>query len=293
MDVLTDVLYRYRLLSDTSSTHKSHPDYIGDHRQMFKALTDYCDTTGSSATAIKARWAMETAMGFRWNVFNGLEGKGKYRQFSKEVKLRQPEMDALLAPLGDCPRQGGLRGLVARSIPLSYLFIKTRLFVANIQGGAREIMNNPGVLPKVLVATIRFGMWAEHIRPRILGLPFRLLHRLVELLFCKLLLNCDISVKAEIGQGLTIYHPYGIFVNSGAKIGRDFTCRAYTTIGNKGTDDERDGCPTIGDGVNVGVGAKIIGPITVGSNCSIGANAVVTHSFADGNVLVGIPAKAI
>ena len=62
-------------------------------------------------------------------------------------------------------------------------------------------MNNPGVLPKVLVATIRFGMWAEHIRPRILGLPFRLLHRLVELLFCKLLLNCDISVKAEIGQG--------------------------------------------------------------------------------------------
>ena len=59
------------------------------------------------------------------------------------------------------------------------------------------------------------------------------------------------------------------------------------------TDDERDGCPTIGDGVNVGVGAKIIGPIIVGSNCSIGANAVVTHSFADGNVLVGIPAKAI
>lgn len=154
-------------------------------------------------------------------------------------------------------------------------------------------MNNPGVLPKVLVATIRFGMWTEHIRPRILGLPFRLLHRLVELLFCKLLLNCDISVKAEIGQGLTIYHPYGIFVNSDAKIGRDFTCRAYTTIGNKGTYDERDGCPAIGDGVNVGVGAKIIGPITVGSNCSIGANAVVTHSFADGNILVGIPAKAI
>lgn len=293
MDVLTDVLYRYRLLSDTSSAHKSHPDYIGDHRQMFMALTDYCDETGASAMAVKTRWAAETAMGFRWNVFNGLEGKGKYRQFSKEVKLRQPEMEALLASLGDCPRQGWLRGLVARSIPLSYLFIKTRLFVANIQGGVREVMNNPGVLPKVLVATIRFGMWTEHICPRILGLPFRLLHRLVELLFCKLLLNCDISVKAEIGQGLTIYHPYGIFVNSGAKIGSDFTCRAYVTIGNKGTDDERDGCPTIGDGVNVGVGAKIIGPITVGSNCSIGANAVVTHSFADGNVLVGIPAKAI
>lgn len=91
-------------------------------------------------------------MGFRWNVFNGLEGKGKYRQFSKEVKLRQPEMEALLASLGDCPRQGGLRGLVARSIPLSYLFIKTHLFVANIQEGAREVMNNLGVLPKALRA---------------------------------------------------------------------------------------------------------------------------------------------
>lgn len=138
MDVLTDVLYRYRLLSDTSSAHKSHPDYIGDHRQMFMALTDYCDETGASAMAVKTRWAAETAMGFRWNVFNGLEGKGKYRQFSKEVKLRQPEMEALLASLGDCPRQGGLRGLVARSVPLSYLFIKTRLFVANIQEGMRD-----------------------------------------------------------------------------------------------------------------------------------------------------------
>lgn len=56
MDVLTDVLYRYRLLSDTSSAHKSHPDYIGDHRQMFIALTDYCDETGASAMAVKTRW---------------------------------------------------------------------------------------------------------------------------------------------------------------------------------------------------------------------------------------------
>lgn len=155
-----------------------------------------------------------------------------------------------------------------------------------------EIRENPGLIPKMLVAVIRFGMWAQRISFRPLSVLMKIPYRLVDLLFCKLLLNCDISCEAQIGDGLKIYHPYGIFINSGVRIGRRFSCRGQVTIGNKGGLDE-NGCPDIGDDVNVGVGAKLIGPITVGDRCTIGANAVVTHSFPADSTLVGIPARKL
>lgn len=155
-----------------------------------------------------------------------------------------------------------------------------------------EIRNNPGLIPKMLVAVIRFGMWAQRIGCRPLSMVMKIPYRLVDLLFCKLLLNCDISCEAQIGDGLTIYHPYGIFINSGVHIGRRFSCRGQVTIGNKGIPGD-NGCPTIGDDVNVGVGAKVIGAVVIGDCCSIGANAVVTHSFPANSTLVGIPARKL
>lgn len=51
--------------------------------------------------------------------------------------------------------------------------------------------------------------------------------------------------------------------------------------------------PIIGNNVTLGAGTKVIGPITIGDNCSIGANSVVTHSFPANRILVGVPAKAL
>lgn len=155
-----------------------------------------------------------------------------------------------------------------------------------------EIHNNPGVIPKVLVSIVRFGMCVQHIRFQPLRIVAKLPYLIMDTLFCNLLLNCDISCDAEIGDGLIIDHPYGIFISSEARIGRNFHCRGQLTIGIKGVAGVK-GCPVVGDDVNVGVGARLIGPITIGDRCTVGANAVVTHSFPSDTTLVGVPARAI
>lgn len=126
--VMTDILYQYKLLSDTSSAHVAHPNYISDHAQMFAALMDYCQKTGAKAASIKARWAAETTMGFRWNVYNSLKTPKTYYAFSKAVRKQQADMDNLLSTLGDYSKIGGVRGLIQRFYFFSFLFIKFRSF---------------------------------------------------------------------------------------------------------------------------------------------------------------------
>ena len=111
------------------------------------------------------------------------------------------------------------------------------------------------------------------------------------MIFVKLLLNCDISGRTDIGYGFKIYHPYGIFINDGAKIGNNCTIRGQVTIGNKGWKENK--CPVLLDNIEIGIGAKLIGSIKLGNNCQVGANAVVTKSFSDNSIIVGVPAKKI
>ena len=117
----------------------------------------------------------------------------------------------------------------------------------------REIMNNIGLFPKILVLLMHFSIHVMQIKP--IRLAFIVFYRLVDLAFCKLLLNYDISAKAKIRHGLVIYYPYGIFISADTVIDSNFTCRAQVTIGNKET-GTNDDCPTIGNNVNVEIGAK-------------------------------------
>lgn len=88
-------------------------------------------------------------------------------------------------------------------------------------------------------------------------------------------------------SGLALVHP-GIIINGKSKIGKN--CRIYSNVVIGSVNGE---CPTIGDNVYIGAGAKLIGGITIGSNIKIGANAVVNKSFQESNItLVGIPAKS-
>lgn len=155
-----------------------------------------------------------------------------------------------------------------------------------------EVKNNPGLLPKILIIIFRFGYYVYHyVHIILIRQILIILYRLLDLIFVKLLLNCDLPGKTDIGMGLIIYHPYGIFVNSGSKIGRNCIFRGQITLGNKG--DNNNACPILMDNVELGVGAKIIGKVKVGKNCKIGANAVVTKSFPDNSILVGVPARNI
>ena len=92
--------------------------------------------------------------------------------------------------------------------------------------------------------------------------------------------------------GLRIWHYGSIMINSHARIGRDCQLHGENCIGNKGGAEM--GAPVLGDRVDVGIGAKILGNIYIADDVKIGANAVVTKScYTKGATLVGIPAKEI
>lgn len=94
------------------------------------------------------------------------------------------------------------------------------------------------------------------------------------------------------GPGLTIVHVGTIVVSGKAKIGKNCRIHVCTNIGNS-LSHGKDGTPVIGDNVYIGPGAKIFGPITIGNNVAIGANAVVNKSFGENCTIAGVPAKVI
>lgn len=100
--------------------------------------------------------------------------------------------------------------------------------------------------------------------------------------------GADIPLNARIGGGLLLPHPNGIVIHPDAPIGPNCLIFQQVTIGTTA-----GGHPTIGGHVDIGAGAKIIGPVTVGDHVVIGANAVVTHDVAPGNIVAGIPARVI
>ena len=93
--------------------------------------------------------------------------------------------------------------------------------------------------------------------------------------------------KNTFGPGVCFCHYGTLVVNKEARIGKKCRIHVGVNIGNQG------GAPIIGDNVYIGPGAKIFGPVTIGNNVVIGANAVVNHSFPDNVVIAGVPAKII
>jgi serine O-acetyltransferase len=100
----------------------------------------------------------------------------------------------------------------------------------------------------------------------------------------RLLLNCDIYCDCT-GRRISLPHPYGIVIHSGARIGDRVVIMQQVTIGTR--DLGVNEAPVIEDGVYVGAGAKVLGGIRVGRGAIIGANAVVTRDVPAGATVVG------
>lgn len=102
------------------------------------------------------------------------------------------------------------------------------------------------------------------------------------------LTGADIHPGAEIGGGLRITHTSGLVVGKGARIGSDVTLLHGVTLGgsSRGFFEEGvvDGFPDVGDGSKIAAGAKLLGPIKIGRDCFIGANAVVAKDLPDGTI---------
>ena len=105
------------------------------------------------------------------------------------------------------------------------------------------------------------------------------------------LTGIDLPCEARVGRRLRIDHFGGIVVSGDAVIGDDVVLRNGVTIGLKRTNER--GAPVIGNRVDIGAGAKILGPIRIGDDAVIGANAVVLHDVPAGATAVGIPARTL
>jgi serine O-acetyltransferase len=112
----------------------------------------------------------------------------------------------------------------------------------------------------------------------------------------RLAFSCWIPAQAQIGAGTRLgYGGLGIVIHHNAVIGRDCLISQGVTLGGGRRDpgSTGTGVPRLGDSVQVGAGAKIIGGVEVGDGAVIGANSVVTRDVEPGVVVAGIPARAL
>ena len=117
--------------------------------------------------------------------------------------------------------------------------------------------------------------------------------------FSRFLTGIEIHPKAKIGKNLFIDHGMGVVIGETSNIGDNVTIYHNVTLGgispSINTEEQRDlkRHPTLQDNVVIGSGAQILGPVVIGRNSLIGANAVVTKDVPEKSIMVGIPAKRI
>jgi len=141
------------------------------------------------------------------------------------------------------------------------------------------------------VAVQRFGVWRMKVEPKLLRAPLSILYRS---LYRKIrnTYGIDLPYSVKLGRRVVIEHQSAIIIHGNCTIGDDCIIRQGVTLGNRYLDKPLES-PQLGDRVNVGAGAKILGKVNLGDNVNIGANAVVLSDVPAGKTAVGIPAKIL
>jgi len=136
----------------------------------------------------------------------------------------------------------------------------------------------------------RFGNWRMSVRPRALRMPLSLIYKIMfkaSEVFCGIML----PYTTYVGRRVKLEH-FGGMVLVAQRIGDDVTIRQNTTFGLARTHGQ-PGRPIIGDRVDIGAGAVVIGKVEIGDDTVVGANAVVTRKLPAGCVAVGVPARIL
>lgn len=139
----------------------------------------------------------------------------------------------------------------------------------------------PGV-HALLAHRFSHWLWRRHLR-----LAARALAE-----FARMLTGVEIHPAATVWPGVFIDHATGVVIGETAEVGADVTIYQGVTLGGTSLDPGKRH-PTIGERVIIGAGAKILGPITIGPDSQIGANAVVVKPVPPGSVVVGVPGQVI
>jgi serine O-acetyltransferase len=140
------------------------------------------------------------------------------------------------------------------------------------------------------VAVHRFGNWRMDIKPKVARAPFSVAYKVASTAI-NWLWGIDLGYTVRLGRRVRIWHHGGV-VLSARSIGNDVHIRHNTTMGIARR-SELTKRPTIGDRVDIGVGASILGDVVVGHDSIIGANAVVVTSVPPHSRVAGVPARTI
>ena len=132
----------------------------------------------------------------------------------------------------------------------------------------------------------RFGNWRMKIKPKLLRFPFSLLYRFLYRR-ARNIYGIEIPYTVKIGQRVVFEHQHGIVIHGNCEIGNGCIIRQGVTLGNKNLQRPHD-APKLGDNVNVGAGAKILGNIKIENGAQIGANAVVLCNVKENDIATGI-----
>jgi serine O-acetyltransferase len=135
------------------------------------------------------------------------------------------------------------------------------------------------------------AIWIYRLAHKLWRAKRRILSRMLSN-YAKFWTGIEIHPGAEIGKRFVIDHGVGVVIGETAVIGDDVLIYHGVTLGGKTLDPVKRH-PTVGDRVIIGAGAKLIGNITIGNDCRVGANAVVTKDMPAGTVAVGVNARLI
>ena len=141
-----------------------------------------------------------------------------------------------------------------------------------------------------VMVVYRFGRWRYTIRWRWLRLPFSFAYKLLKTL-SEILTGIELPCEVTLGRRFRIDHFGGIVISGDAVFGDDCVIRNGVTVGLRHTGQR--GAPVIGHRADIGAGAKILGPICIGDDVAIGANAVVIKDVPTNSIAVGIPARIL
>jgi serine O-acetyltransferase len=133
----------------------------------------------------------------------------------------------------------------------------------------------------------RFGRWRYGVRPALVRKPLSLLYKIAHKL-AQIMTGIDLPCEVEVGRNFVIDHFGAIIISGYASFGDNCRIRNGVCVGLRYVDDPC--APIIGNNVDIGAGAKVLGPITIGDNVMIGANAVVITDVPADCIAVGVPA---
>jgi serine O-acetyltransferase len=141
------------------------------------------------------------------------------------------------------------------------------------------------------VAIYRFGVWRMTVESKLLRAPLSILYRSL-FRHVRNVYGIELPYSAQLGRRVIFEHQGGIVIHGNAVLGDDCIIRQGVTLGNRYLDRPFE-APCLGQRVNVGAGAKVLGKVMLGDDANIGANAVVLSDVPAGRTAVGIPAKLL